>query len=71
MSDIYTIVDGPGAGYACNGRKSRDEAIAEAREYYSLRLVEIMEFLRQPISSMNVRVVRGINTQRLVEELKP
>lgn len=71
MTDTYTVVDGPGPGYACWDRKTRAEAIAEARGVYERKLKEAQDFLATPDDQLRVRVVRGLHVQHLVEELKP
>lgn len=70
MSDIYTKVRG-GVGYACLGRKTRSEAIAEARACYEHTLREAQEFLATPDDQLEVKVIRGLHREQLIEELKP
>lgn len=75
MSDIYTTIQmpafHPAIGYCCNGRKTRQEAIAEAKQHYQHELARIAVFLALPEDEFDVRVVRGYHVQHLVEELKP
>lgn len=74
MSDLYTKVRAPAphfTGYACNGRKTREEAIAEARACYEHQLKEARYFLAMTDDDFAVRVVRGLYREKLIEELKP
>jgi hypothetical protein len=72
MSDLYTKVAVPkcGPGYACNGRKTRAEAIAEARRHFERQLVEAEEFLNTDPASLLVKVTRGMHRETHVEVLE-
>lgn len=71
MTEIYTTVRTPSGGYACRGRVTRNEAIAQARGSYEFQLKEAQEFLAKSDDEMIVKVVRGMHREHLIEELKP
>lgn len=71
MSDIYTHVRYNGVGYGCRGRKTREQAIAEARACYEYRLEEAKKFLEALDNDISVKVERGYHRPKLIEELKP
>lgn len=74
MSRLFTVVQpetGECGGWMCSGRKSRTEAIAEARRVLNVELDRLSAMLALPDDQMRVTVVRGSEAMRLVEELKP
>ncbi|QYW02182.1 hypothetical protein CPT_Sonora_081 [Stenotrophomonas phage Sonora] len=75
MSDLYTVVRPPGnnfgGGYACRGRTSRDDAVAEARRHFQRQYDQAAAFLRLSDADLLVTVVRGLHREKLVEVLEP
>jgi hypothetical protein len=73
MSDIYTYVGGGMgiASYACHGRKTRAEAIKEARSMYERQREEADEFLALSDEQFRVIVQRGYHRPKTIEVLNP
>lgn len=70
--ELFTVVsDKPFGGYACRGRKARAAAIAEARNHFEYQRAQAEAFLRTPDAELDVRVVRGVHNETLVEILEP
>lgn len=71
-SEIHTKVLVSGTvGYACRGRKSRAEAVQEARAHYQRQLEEAQRFLAATDHNISVTVVRGLYRETLLEYLPP
>jgi hypothetical protein len=72
MTDIMTVarVPGvPGGGYMDRGRLTRDEIIKKTREMAASEVDRWSRVLATPNADFDVRVVRGVFKQKLVEKL--
>jgi hypothetical protein len=68
MADIFTRVDDV---YLCNGRKTRAEAIAEARKFMQHQRDLAETFLARTDKEISVTIVSGSIVQHVVKELLP
>jgi hypothetical protein len=74
MSDILTVADVPGvfgAGFMNYGRLSRAEIIRQTKELYAYNKEVAEKVLATPDDDFDVRIVRGVHVQHLVERLLP
>lgn len=70
MSDIYTIACPHGKpGYMSHGRLSRSDAIKALRDYAKHIAEEAELILSTPDEELDVRIVRGVHVQHLIERL--
>ena len=74
MSDIITVANLPGVfggGLMERGRVTRAEMIRLTRAFYAREKEKAEKFLSAPDEAFDVRVVRGVYVQHLIERLTP
>lgn len=67
MTNLYTVV---GTGYACRGRKTREDAIKEAHGHYSAQLASVQANLEAiEKGTVEVFVQKGLYRETVLEVL--
>lgn len=73
-SEIMTVAHAPGVsggGYMDYGRLSRAEIIQKTKELAAYEVKKWGKVLDMPDDDFDVRIVRGVHKQHLVERLLP
>lgn len=74
MSDVMTVAHAPGVsggGLMDYGRMTRSEIIRRTKELASHEMAKWGKVLAMPDDEFDVRVVRGVYKQTLIERLPP
>ena len=71
MGKVYTRVRCTTGGWLSNGAVTREAAIEDARRHYRHQLEIAETFLDTPDSLLEVAVVRGSVSEKVVRELPP
>lgn len=74
MTEIMTVATAPGAfggAYMDYGRLSRVEIIRRTKELAAHEVKKWQQVLDTSDAEFDVRIVRGVHKQKLIEELPP